>query len=68
MGGVQHLTGECFKFATGIQMEHVSFEQAAPAHADLTAGRVQLMFQNVPSVAPHVRAGSDNDTRLAMTR
>ncbi|MGZ8231826.1 MAG: Bug family tripartite tricarboxylate transporter substrate binding protein, partial [Burkholderiales bacterium] len=39
-GASQHLTGEYFKFATGIQIEHVPFKQATPALADLTAGRV----------------------------
>ena len=56
-GASQHLTGEYFKFATGIQIEHVPFKQATPALADLTAGRVHLMFENISSVAPHVKSG-----------
>jgi tripartite-type tricarboxylate transporter receptor subunit TctC len=56
-GASQHLTGEYFKFATGIQIDHVPFKQATPALADLTAGRVHLMFENINSVAPHVKAG-----------
>ena len=56
-GASQHLTGEYFKFATGIQMEHIPFKQATPALADLTAGRVHLMFENINSVATHVKAG-----------
>ena len=56
-GASQHLTGEYFKFATGIQIEHVPFKQATPALADLTAGRVHLMFENINSVGQHVRAG-----------
>ncbi|MGZ8202852.1 MAG: Bug family tripartite tricarboxylate transporter substrate binding protein [Burkholderiales bacterium] len=56
-GASQHLTGEYFKFATGIQIEHVPFKQATPALADLTAGRVHLMFENINSVAPHVKTG-----------
>ena len=56
-GASQHLTGEYFKFATGIQIEHVPFKQATPALADLTAGRVHMMFENINSVGQHVRAG-----------
>ncbi|HYH42744.1 MAG TPA: tripartite tricarboxylate transporter substrate-binding protein [Burkholderiales bacterium] len=56
-GASQHLTGEYFKFVTGIQIEHVPFKQATPALADLTAGRVHLMFENINSVATHVKAG-----------
>ena len=56
-GASQHLTGEYFKFATGIQIDHVPFKQATPALADLTAGRVHLMFENINSVALHVKAG-----------
>ena len=55
-GASQHLTGEYFKFATGIQIDHVPFKQAASALADLTAGRVHLMFENINSVALHVKA------------
>jgi tripartite-type tricarboxylate transporter receptor subunit TctC len=56
-GASQHLTGEYFKFAAGIQIDHVPFKQATPALADLAAGRVHLMFENINSVAPHVKAG-----------
>ena len=56
-GASQHLTGELFKFMTGIQVEHVPFKAATPALADLMAGRVQFMFENINSVAPHVKSG-----------
>jgi tripartite-type tricarboxylate transporter receptor subunit TctC len=56
-GASQHLTGELFKFMTAIQIDHVPFKQATPALADLTAGRVHLMFENINSIAPHVKSG-----------
>jgi tripartite-type tricarboxylate transporter receptor subunit TctC len=56
-GASQHLTGELFKFMANVPIEHVPFKQATPALADLTAGRVHLMFENINSVAPHVRSG-----------
>jgi len=64
-GASQHLTGEYFKFATGIQIDHVPFKQATPALADLTAGRVHMMFENINSVATHVKA--DRLRGLAVT-
>ena len=56
-GASQHLTGELFKFVAGAPIEHIPFKAATPALADLMAGRVQLMFENINSIAPHVRAG-----------
>ena len=56
-GASQHLTGELFKFMANAPIEHVPYKQATPALADLTAGRVHLMFENINSVAPHVKSG-----------
>lgn len=56
-GASQHLTGELFKFMTATPIDHVPFKQATPALADLTAGRVHMMFENINSIAPHVRSG-----------
>ena len=56
-GASQHLTGELFKFMANAPIEHVPFKQATPALADLAAGRVHLMFENINSVAPHVKSG-----------
>ena len=38
-------------------MLHVPFKAAVIAIADLTAGRVHLMADNINSIAPHVKAG-----------
>ncbi len=55
-GSSIHVSGELFKLMTGTNMVHIPFKGAAIAITDLTAGRVHLMFDNVPSIAPHVRA------------
>jgi len=52
-----HLSGELFQLRTGTKMVHVPFKAAAAAIVDLTAGRVHLMFDNINSIGPHVRAG-----------
>ena len=52
-----HLSAELFKAQTGTNMVHVPYKGAAPALSDLLAGEVQLMFDNIPSVLPHIRSG-----------
>ena len=52
-----HVSGELFKAMTDTNMVHVPFRGSAVAIVDLTAGRVNLMFDNIPSIGPHVQAG-----------
>jgi len=56
-GSTGHLAGEMFKMMTGTFMVHIPYRGAAPAAADLLAGRVQLMFDNLASALPNVKAG-----------
>jgi tripartite-type tricarboxylate transporter receptor subunit TctC len=53
-----HLSGEMFMAMTGLKMQHVPYRGAAPAITDLLGGQVQLIFDNMPSILQHVRAGS----------
>jgi tripartite-type tricarboxylate transporter receptor subunit TctC len=52
-----HLSGEMFKAMTGVEMQHVPYRGSAPAMTDLIAGQVQVIFDNMPSVLQHIRAG-----------
>ncbi|MBK6394839.1 MAG: tripartite tricarboxylate transporter substrate binding protein [Betaproteobacteria bacterium] len=52
-----HLAGELFKVMAGVQMTHVPYKGSAPAIADLVGGQVQLMFDNLPSALPQIKAG-----------
>ena len=56
-GGPTHLTGELLKASAGIDIVHVPYKGNAAALLDLTAGRVQMMFSNLLTSMPHVRAG-----------
>jgi tripartite-type tricarboxylate transporter receptor subunit TctC len=56
-GSVAHVTGELFKMMTGINILHVPYRGAPPALTDLIAGRVHVMFDNMPSSIEHIRAG-----------
>jgi tripartite-type tricarboxylate transporter receptor subunit TctC len=39
-------------------MEHVTYRGSTAAHADLLAGRTQMMFDAYAAVLPHLQAGS----------
>jgi len=54
----QHLAGEAFKHAAGIDMLHVPYKGSSPALNDLVGGQVQLMFDSLPSSMPFIKAGS----------
>jgi len=56
-GSTGHLAGELFKQVTATDMQHVPYKGSAPATADLLAGRVHLMFDNLASALPNIRAG-----------
>ena len=52
-----HLSGELFKSMTGCNMLHVPYKGAGPALIDLMAGQVQVIFDNLPSSAAHIKGG-----------
>src|SRR2546422_2950618 len=56
-GSTIHMSGELFKMLTGINMVHVPYRGGAPALTDLIAGQVDVMFDNVPTCAEHVKSG-----------
>jgi tripartite-type tricarboxylate transporter receptor subunit TctC len=56
-GTTGHLGGELFKVMTGVDIVHVPYKGSAQAINDLMGGQIQVMFDNVPSIGPHVKAG-----------
>ncbi len=64
-GTSTHLSGELFKSMTGCTMQHVPYRGAGPVLTDLIGGQVQVFFDNLPSSAAHIKAGSIR--ALAMT-
>ena len=56
-GSNGQVTGELFKQRAGIDVLHIPYKGSAPAVQDLRTGQVQIMFDNLPSVPPLIRAG-----------
>jgi tripartite-type tricarboxylate transporter receptor subunit TctC len=56
-GSSIHLSGELFKSMAGVDMMHVPYKGSGPAVTDLVGGQVNMMFDNMPSSLPHVKAG-----------
>ena len=56
-GSTIHMSGELFKMLTGITMVHVPYRGGALALTDLMGGQVQVMFDNIPTSAEHIKAG-----------
>jgi tripartite-type tricarboxylate transporter receptor subunit TctC len=57
VGSTLHVAGELFKMMAGVDIVHVPYRGGAPALVDLMSGRVQLMFDNLPTSIEFIKAG-----------
>lgn len=56
-GSSNHLCMELFKSMATLNLMHVPYKGSVPAVTDLIGGQVDAMFDNVPNVIQHVKAG-----------
>lgn len=56
-GTIVHLTAEYFKAQTGTFLVHIPYKGTALAMPDLISGKIDLMFDALPSALPHVKEG-----------
>jgi tripartite-type tricarboxylate transporter receptor subunit TctC len=56
-GTTIHMSGAMFTQFTGTDILHIPYKGSAPAVTDLLAGQTHMMFDNVPSALPHIKAG-----------
>ena len=56
-GSTQHIAAELFKEATGTFMTHIPYKGSGPALMDLISGQVQVSFDTLASVLPHIQSG-----------
>ena len=52
-----HMSGAMFLHLTGTDMIHIPYKGSGPAVTDLLGGQVMMMFDNIPSSLPHIKAG-----------
>jgi len=57
VGTSVHMAGEMFKYMAGVSMTHVPYRSSVAALTDLMAGRVNVMFDNIPSSLGPIRSG-----------
>ncbi len=56
-GSGNHIIGELFQDATGMQFVHVPYKGSAPANTDVAGGHVDIHFDQLSSVLPLVQGG-----------
>jgi tripartite-type tricarboxylate transporter receptor subunit TctC len=56
-GSSTHMIAELFKLKAKVDLTHIPYRGSAPALNDLVAGRIQLMFENLPTALPFIQSG-----------
>ncbi len=56
-GTVVHLTSEYFKAQAGLFLVHIPYRGTALSIPDLVSGKVDVLFDSLPSGLPHVKEG-----------
>ena len=56
-GGTGHMAAELFNRHVGVKMLHVPYKGNAQAIIDVISGQVTMMFDQVSTSAPHIKAG-----------
>ena len=61
-----HMVGESFKAAAGVEAAHISYKGSAPSITDLLGGQVQYTFDTITATLPHVRSGGLRALAIAL--
>jgi tripartite-type tricarboxylate transporter receptor subunit TctC len=56
-GSSNHLTMELLMKMTGVKMAHIPYKGSAPAVTAMIGGEIDALFDNVPNVVQHIKAG-----------
>jgi tripartite-type tricarboxylate transporter receptor subunit TctC len=57
VGGAMHLSGESFRQATGLDMEHIAYKGGGPAINAVITGEVPMSFESLPAAMPFIKSG-----------
>jgi tripartite-type tricarboxylate transporter receptor subunit TctC len=55
-GSATHIAAELFKAMAKVDLTHIPYKGSGPAMTDLIGGQIQLMFENVPTALPFLKA------------
>jgi tripartite-type tricarboxylate transporter receptor subunit TctC len=58
MGSVGHLVGEFFQREFKVKLNHIPYKGSAPMLTDLLGGQVQMSFDTLPQIVPHLKTGA----------
>ncbi len=67
-GTSPQITGELFKAMAGVNILHVPYRGSAPAHQDILAGQVDMMFDNIPGPLGLMRGGKVKGLAVSSTQ
>src|SRR5664279_1149363 len=56
-GTPYHMAGELFKAMAGVSIFHIPYRGSSGARTDVLGGQVDMMFDAVPTMSEHIRAG-----------
>ena len=56
-GTPYHMAGELFKAMAGIDIVHVPYKGSAGARTDVLGGQLEMMFDAIPTMSEHIKAG-----------
>ena len=56
-GTPYHMAGELFKAMAGVDILHIPYKGSSGARTDVLGGQVDLMFDAVPTMSEHIKAG-----------
>lgn len=57
VGTSLHMSGELFKEMAGVQIRHIPYKGRAQSLPDLISGRISMLFDNLSSSLPLIKAG-----------
>lgn len=58
VGGIAHLVGETVNRQANVKSTHVPYKGAAPALQDLVSGNIDVLYDTLPALLPHIESGT----------
>jgi tripartite-type tricarboxylate transporter receptor subunit TctC len=58
LGASNHLAPELLRGRLGTEWTHIPYRGSGPAIIDIAGGRIDVFFDNIPSILPQIRAGN----------